>query len=181
MKLNWKYRPETQIASLELDVEPPLRYETPDGGQTINKFADGVLVDTFHMFGPDNKFLNFNKHPDCGMKQTDFDPAWPAELAWLEETFPTLVGAGSTNQFNRMGVDGAVQGWEDYDLLAESSENPDPLCYDRGVVWWKHKETGKIYRTGRGHPQIPDTMYPKIYGPFEVTLEDIAEHNGTVL
>jgi hypothetical protein len=181
MKLDWKYHPGTQLAILELDVEPSLRYETPDGGQTINKFVNGELEETFHMFSSEHKFLDYNEHPDCGMEQTDFDPAWPDELAWLADTFPDLVGANSTNQYNRMGVDGAVQGWDDYDLFAESEESPDPLCYNKGLFWWKHKETGKIYRTGRGQPQIPDIMHPKIYGPFEVTLEDVAEHNGTVL
>ena len=181
MKLDWKYDTEAKNAILNLEVEPPLRYETPDGGQTINKFVDGILTNTFHIFGPERKFLTFNSDPDCGMEATDFDIDWPGELAWLEDTFPEQVHADSENTFNRMGVDGAVQGWEDYDLIAESDENPDRLCYDQGLVWRRHKTTEKIYRCGRGQPQIPDIMYPKIYGPFEVTLDDIAEHNGTVL
>ena len=50
MILNWKYNVETKIAYV--DVVPGLRYETPDGGQTINKLVDGEIVETFHKFGP---------------------------------------------------------------------------------------------------------------------------------
>lgn len=182
--LDWKYDPNTQISSVDLDVEPPLRYETPDGGQTITKFVNGVATDTFHMFGPDRKFLSYNADPNCGMSVTDFDTNWPAELDWLLETFAEIVDVDVDPKYqtNRMCVNGAVQSWSDYNIIAESPANPDPLCYGQGLVWRQHKTTGKIYRCARGQPQIPDSMYPKIYGPFEITtLDDIAEHAGTML
>lgn len=180
MRLNWTYNPDTQIASLELAADPALKYETPDGGQTINKFVDGVLTTTFHIFGPDRKFLGFNSDPNCGMTAIDFDTNWPAELIWLEDTFPELVNGDSVNP-NRMMVDGAYQGWDGFDIIATCSGVNEPLLYEQDMIWRKDKATGKIYRCGQGQPRIPDSMYPKIYGPFEVTLEDIADHGGTVL
>ena len=91
MILDWKYNVETKIATV--DVVPGLRYETPDGGQTINKFVDGELVDTFHKFGPDRKFKGFDLEGGAfGLPSSEINDEWPSEVAWLASAYPDAVG-----------------------------------------------------------------------------------------
>ena len=91
MILDWKYNVETKIAAV--DVVPGLRYETPDGGQTINKFVDGELVDTFHKFGPDRKFKGFDLEGGAfGLPSSEINDEWPSEVAWLASAYPDAVG-----------------------------------------------------------------------------------------
>jgi len=92
MILDWQYNVNTKIASV--DVVPGLRYETPDGGQTINKFVDGELVSTFHKFGPDKKFTGADPQGSgrFGIPADEIYDDWPAEVMWIAKTYPDVVG-----------------------------------------------------------------------------------------
>ena len=205
MKLDWIYNPDTKIATVELPTTPALKYETPDGGQTINKFEDGILVDTFHKFGPDTKFHTFNTDPGCG-EPPFADDGWPAELHILANRYPhivgpwnngvttgyldrngdlvdvgknsgPIVGADQPITINRLAISGSVQGWWGWDEIAVSSKKLDATCYF-GIHWLKNQITGKIIRTGSQHPQVPCCMFPMVHGPFEVDESDISLHDG---
>ena len=186
MKLDWNYNHTTRIA--RVDITATLYYETPDGGQTIKKFEDGQLTKTFHKYGEDKKYLTHNPNPDCGHDMLETIDPWPDEMKMLCATYPEIVGeeaysatclteTGETEtrpgivpvvsneihvSINRMGIPGSVQGWWDWEKISESPTIVDDTCV-HGVVLRKHKITGKIVRSGQGHPQIPCCMWPMIH------------------
>lgn len=206
MILNWKYDVKTKIAFV--DIVPGLRYETPDGGQTINKFVDGELVDTFHKFGPEIKFTGYSPDSSHGMKREDFNDEWPSEAAWLAIEYPEVVGPLISDwdmgflhedgeihdigkkrgmgvvspdnpiSINRICLPASVQEWWGWEQIARSNKNIDEACHGQGVRWMRNKETGKIVRVGDGQPQVPCCVYPVMHGPYEVDASDIALHNG---
>jgi hypothetical protein len=200
MKLDWIYNPTTKIT--RLDITATLYYETPDGGQTIKKFEDGQLADTFYKYGKDITFLGHNPDPDCGHDMTDskFEDAWPDQMRMLCEVYPDIAGTPAFSEtcltetgdletrpapvsvvsddlhvsINRMGVPGSVQGWWDWEVIYTSSINLDDTC-KYGMTWRKHKTTGKIVRAGTNHPQIPCCMWPMIHYE-EVDESDTTAH-----
>jgi hypothetical protein len=198
MKLDWIYNPTTKIA--RVDITAALYYETPDGGQTINKFEDGLLTETFHKFGEGKKFLTYNFDPDCGHDMTKLTDNWPTEIKMLCTNYSDIVGEEThsntylteTGEFetrqspvpvvsdswrvttNRLCIPGSVQGWWDWEKIADSSINLDDTC-KFGMTWRKHKTTGKIVRAGTNQPQIPCCMWPMIHYE-EVDESDITAH-----
>jgi len=198
MKLDWIYNPTTKIA--RVDITDALYYETPDGGQTINKFEDGQLTETFHKFGEGKKFLTYNFDPDCGHDMTKLTDNWPTEIKMLCTNYSDIVGEEThsntylteTGEFetrqspvpvvsdswrvttNRLCIPGSVQGWWDWEKIADSSINLDDTC-KFGMTWRKHKTTGKIVRAGTNQPQIPCCMWPMIHYE-EVDESDITAH-----
>ena len=208
MILNWTYNAETKIAAV--DVVPGLRYETPDGGQTIDKFVDGELVDTFHNFGPEAKFTEFSNDSSHGMEAGTYRDEWPTEAAWLAVEYPEVVGPLITDwdlgfldvngnirgvgekwgmgvvspdnpvSVNRICVPASVQEWWGWEQIAHSTKNIDETCHELGVRWMRNIESGKIVRVGHGQPQIPCCVFPTMHGPFEVDISDIALHDGII-
>lgn len=208
MILNWTYNAETKIAAV--DVVPGLRYETPDGGQTIDKFVDGELVDTFHKFGPEAKFTGFSNDSSHGMEAGTYRDEWPTEAAWLAVEYPEVVGPLITDwdlgfldvngnirgvgekwgmgvvspdnpvSVNRICVPASVQEWWGWEQIAHSTKNIDETCHELGVRWMRNIESGKIVRVGHGQPQIPCCVFPTMHGPFEVDISDIALHDGII-
>jgi len=208
MILNWKYNAETKIAAV--DVVPGLRYETPDGGQTINKFVDGELVDTFHKFGPDRKFTGFSADSSHDVDPTTFVDEWPIEVAWLAAEYSHVLGPLITDwdlgflhedgeihdvgsrrgmgvvspdnpvSINRICLPASVQEWWGWEQIARTDKNLDEACHGTGMRWMRNKETGKIVRVGDGQPQVPCCVYPTMHGPYEVDVVDIALHDGVL-
>jgi hypothetical protein len=198
MKLDWIYNPTTKIT--RVDITDALYYETPDGGQTINKFEDGQLTKTFHKYGEDKKFLDHNPDPNCGYDMTKLNDNWPDEIKFLCANYSDIIGEEAhsdtclteTGEFetrqspvpvvsdslrvttNRMCIPGSVQGWWDWEKISELSINLDDTC-KYGMTWRKHKTTGKIVRSGTNHPQVPCCMFPMIHYE-EVDESDIATH-----
>ena len=161
MILNWKYNVETKIAYV--DVVPGLRYETPDGGQTINKLVDGEIVETFHKFGPENKFTGFSRDSTHGMDPTTYRDEWPTEAAWLAVEYPEVVGPLISDwdlgflevdgeirdvgkrrgmgvvspdnpvSVNRICLPASVQEWWGWERIASTTKNLDEACHGMGM------------------------------------------------
>ena len=95
MKLDWTYNAETRKARTDITLN--LYYESLLGGQTIHKYVNGELVQTFHKFGPDKKFTGFvgKGDPLHGMPATNETyqtDEWIPELLSLAELYPEIVG-----------------------------------------------------------------------------------------
>jgi hypothetical protein len=204
MELHWKYNPNTKIAKAIVNEE--LYYETPDGGQTINKYVNGEFVRAFHKYGEDKKFTNYEVTSNHLGYKHDLDE-WNSEITWLANTYSNEVGSihmpwtdgyinsrgviedvGITRGYgvnntedkqavNRMGLSCKVQEWWGWDLIAYSTKELDN-CHGFGLVWRKNKQTNEIVRVGGGQPQVPCCVYPVIHGPWTVDDSDIELHEG---
>lgn len=204
MELKWIYDPNTRISKTQITGD--LYYTTNDGGQTIEKYVNNQLVDTFHKYGPNIKFNTVN----IDGKYSEFinEDFWPDEVIWLSETYPEIVGKlyidwdkGFLNRYgeiedigklrgmgvlsaeqpisiNRICQPASIQELWDYDIIAYSDENIAEDCNGLGIQWIKHKVTGQIYRMGRGQVLYPCCVYPVIHGPWPVEESDIDLHNG---
>jgi hypothetical protein len=207
MILDWKYDVEARLASV--DVVPGLRYETPDGGQTINKFVDGKLVDTFHKFGPDRKFKGFDLNGGAfGIPLDEIKDEWPAEVQWLAETYPDVVGplligwdqgflnsngeiegVGSRRgmgviseenpvSINRICQPASVQEWWGWETVATNVNKQLDENCHLGIEWKRNLKTGEIVRIGHSQPQVPCCVFPQTHGPYPVTADDVLDHDG---
>jgi hypothetical protein len=206
MILDWKYNVETKIAAV--DIVPGLRYETPDGGQTINKFVDGEIVETFHKFGPENKFTGFSRDSTHGMQLGEYFDEWPDEVSWLAAEYPEAVGPLISDwdlgflevdgeirdvgkrrgmgvvspdkpvSINRICQPAWVQEWWGWEQIARTDKCLDEACHGIGMRWMRNKETGEIVRVGNEQPQVPCCVFPTMHGPYKVDSSDIALHDG---
>lgn len=205
MKLNWTYDPNTREAKTV--ITDSLYYTTNNGGQTINKFVDGILDRSFHKYGEGNTFTETSH---TGRHAEFLDDDWPNEVAWLSKTYPEIVGKlyqdwdngfknrkgqiediGSKRGFgitdpdelisiNRMCAPANFIEWWGWELIAFSEEKLDEDS-PKGVVWMKNNDTGEIVRVSAAHPPMPCCVFPKIHGPWPVTEDDIKEHGGVML
>ena len=89
MELHWKYNPNTRIAKAIINEE--LYYETPDGGQTINKYVNGEFVRAFHKYGEDQKFTSYDATSNHLGYVHSLDE-WNPEITWLAKTYSKEVG-----------------------------------------------------------------------------------------
>lgn len=204
MELRWKYDPVERLATAK--ITDNLYYTTPDGGQTINKFENGVLVDQFHKYGPENKFSEVG--PGMHMQVPINVDFWTNELHYLAKTYPEIVGElhrdwtegyrtidgklvdvgvskghGVNNPVDKIAVNRLCcpaneTEWWDWDIIAWSPNDIGNDCHGRGVVWRKHKETGQLVRVSAGTPPYPCCVHPVVHGPFPVDESDIELHNG---
>ena len=204
MELHWKYNPNTKIAKAIINEE--LYYETPDGGQTINKYVNGEFVRAFHKYGEDKKFTNYD-HTSNHLGYAHTLDEWNPEITWLAKTYSKEVGTmhmpwhdgyinsrgeledvgiprgyGVNNTedkqaVNRMGLSCKVQEWWGWDIIAYSTKELDN-CHGFGLLWRKNRQTGEIVRVGGGQPPVPCCVYPLIHGPWTVDESDIDLHNG---
>lgn len=198
MQLIWNWDPEVKMATAI--VNSSLQYKSPDGGQTIMKYVDGNLVNTFHKYGPDNKFAEFSA---SGM-HTDLGPnTWGDEVVWLSQNYADILGpfmgyydqgfrnrdgglddVGKMRGFgvnnpsdkisvNRMLAPANLTEWWDWDTIAITAVDGHPDCQGRGMVWRKNYKTGEIVRVSAGNPPYPCCCFPTIYGPYPVAEEDL--------
>lgn len=207
MKLDWTYDPNTREAKTV--ITDTLYYTTNDGGQTINKFVNDKLAKTFHKYGKDDKFSNVAP-TGIHIEVSTHADKWPTEVEWLAETYPEIVGnlyidwnngfknkdgriedVGRTRGFgitdtdelisiNRLCAPANFTEWWDWEVIATSKKQIDEDCTD-GMIWRKNKNTGEIVRVSTNHPPMPCCVYPRIHGPWPVTIEDIAEHDGVMI
>lgn len=205
MELKWVYDPNTRISKTQ--ITPNLYYTTNDGGQTIKKYVDGQFVKDIHKYGPDKKFME-TAMSGIHVENFNMDE-WPDEVNWLAETYPEVVGElhrewdkGFLNRngeiedigkvrgngvlsaekpisINRICQPASIQEMWDYDVVAFSDKDVAEDCRGMGTQWVKHKETGQIYRMGRGQVPYPCCAYPTVHGPWPVDESDIDLHNGT--
>lgn len=203
MELHWTYDPDKRLATTT--ITDSLYYSTVDGGQTINKYENGVLVDTFHKYGKDNKFTQINW---LGNHSNEREHTWEKELERLSELYPQVVGKlysywkdGFNNRNGDivdigiqrgMGVNNPIDKisvnrlccpaneteWWDWDIVAITDADVAEDCMGRGTVWRKNKETKKLVRTSMGTPPYPCCVHPVIHGPYEVDDSDIDLHKG---
>lgn len=204
MELKWVYDPNTKISKTQ--ITPELYYTTNDGGQTIKKYVNNELVNTFHKYGPDFKSTDTAL---TGVHTTvqGLDE-WIPEIHWIAENYKEIVGEffplwdkGFLNKngeiedvgvhrgmgilsveqpisINRIGQPATIQEQWDYDVIATSTKNLDEDCRGSGLKWLRHKETGQIYRLGGSAPLYPCCAFPTIHGPWPVDESDIDLHGG---
>jgi len=208
MELKWIYDPSTRISKTV--ITDSLYYTTDDGGQTIKKYMDGELVNTFHKYGPDHKFMTTAF--EGGMHMHGHMDEWIDEVEYIAQTYPDIVGPlirdwekGYKNKYgqiedvgvhrgmgvlsadnpvsiNRICQPASIQEMWDYEIIATSPNDIDEDCRGLGVRWVKHKETGQIYRMGGGNMvPYPCCAFPTIHGPWPVDESDITLHGGTFL
>lgn len=205
MKLDWVYDPNTRVSKVTINSE--LYYTTNDGGQTIHKYINNELVDTFHKYGPDYKFANVN-FTGSHLKSDEYLDPWPEEVKWLTDTYPNIVGKwyrdwdkGYLNKkgelegvgtirgmgivspelpisVNRICQPASVQEMWDYEQIAFTEESPYEDCHGGGLKWMKHKVTGQIVRMGAMLVPYPCCAFPSVHGPWPVDESDIEKHNG---
>lgn len=203
MQLHWTYDPNIRLAKTV--ITDNLYYTTPDGGQTIHKYVEGKLDDTFHKYVDAQKFSEIGWTGD----HSERDTSWESELIWLSDTYPDIVGIlhrdwkdGFINSKGELEDVGVSRGngvnnpndkisvnrlccpaneseWWDWDIIAMTGTDVAEDCMGRGTIWRKHKESGEIIRTSNGTPPYPCCVHPVIHGPFVVDDSDITEHGGT--
>jgi hypothetical protein len=204
MELPWTYDPHTRL--MKVIIDDTLYYETYDGGQTINKYVNNELVNTIHKYGPDEKFTTpvlTGNHREG----VPYDSGWSEELLFLSQNYSDKLGefmpewtdgfmnkngeleavgikrgSGINNLIERLSVNrlclpSKITEYWDWPVIASSSKQIDEHC-PNGVVWRRHKDTGKIIRTSSGASPHPCDVFPLIHGPFEVDESDIALHDG---
>jgi len=206
MELIWKYDPNTKVA--KCIINESLYYETPDGGQTINKYYDSQLVDVIHKYGDET--LKFTTVAPTGnhLNSGEFY-RWIDEIIFLSQSYPDIVGKlylpwknGFKNKdgdieavgverglgvnnpedmlsINRLCIPSNITEWWDWDIIAYNDEWISEDSYGRGILWRKNRTTGEIVRVGNGQSPMPCCVYPLIYGPWPVEESDIEANGGT--
>lgn len=207
MKLNWTYDVEKRLATTT--ITPELYYTTPDGGQTINKYVNNELVQTFHKYGPEHKFTAITDETGHHTQLSeDFVDEWPAEVKWLSDTYPEIVGKlypdwdkGFLNSKGEIEDVGQLRGfgivspdepisinrlccpaneveWWDWEVIASTDKDVAEDCMGRGTWWRRNKKTGEIVRTSMSTPPYPCCVHPVVHGPYKVDDSDIDLHGG---
>lgn len=205
MELKWNWDPDAKLATAH--VNESLKYTTPDGGQTINKYVDGTLVKTMHKYGSaDNKFsepaLGTGRHIEGVIDE------------WMTEEVPYLIqnhgkelgeyvdgsvtgyrtkdgdiedvgtqrGMGVTNATDKIGVNrlfaaANITEWWDWEVIATSNKYSEEGF---PYEWKRNIKTNEIVRVSASTPPYPCCVFPQVYGPYPVTdLEaDLVKYEG---
>lgn len=204
MELKWVYDPNTRISKTQ--ITPELYYTTNDGGQTIKKYVNNELVNTFHKYGPDFKFT------ETAWSGTHIDniglDEWTDEVRWIAENYKDVVGEflpywdkgflnkngeiediGKTRgmgvlsadkpiSINRICQPSSVQEMWDYEEIAYTDKDVAEDCRGTGTRWMRHKETGQVVRMAKGLVPFPCCAFPTVHGPWPVDESDIDTHGG---
>jgi len=207
MKLTWKYDPNTKVAKCVINES--LYYETPDGGQTINKYYNSQLVNVIHKYGDET--LKFTTMAPAGnhLNLEEFIDGWVDEVIFLSETYPDIVGklylswkngfknkdgniegVGELRGFgvndledmlsiNRLCIPSNITEWWDWDIIAFKDQRENETFYEKRLCWKKNRTTGEVVRVGDGQSPVPCCVFPLIHGPWPVEESDIEANGGT--
>jgi len=205
MELKWSYDPNAKLATA--NVNASIKYTTADGGQTVNKYVDGVLVKTMHKYGPDHKFSD---SAPTGRHVENVKDEWMDEIEYLIqnhsldlgqfvegaytgyrtkngdiEALGEQRGMGVNNTTDKIGVNrllaaANITEWWDWEVIAASTLESE---VGRNYEWKRNLTTNEIVRVSSGNPPFPCCVYPEIHGPYPVTdLEaDLAAYQGTLI
>jgi hypothetical protein len=206
MQLKWTYDVANRLATTT--ITDNLYYTTPDGGQTINKYVDGVLVKSFHKYGEENKFTHVTDdtghHMVVDSSQVD---EWPEEVEWLARNHGDVVGElysdwdkgflnvngdiddvgklrgfGITNPDDKISINRLCCPANEVEWwdweTIAMGPDVDDDCMDRGTWWRRNKKTGEIVRTSGQTPPYPCCVHPVVHGPYTVDESDIEKNNG---
>lgn len=194
MQLDWV--PDYSENKLTLEIDN-IKYITLDGGQNIDKYIEGEFNKRIRQF-PEQADDWLQPHMETPLNASLDE--WCAELDWLIETYPDIVGQrhlvltyrekdgsitntehvrgqGANNledliSVNRIGIPASVQERWDWTELAVSYTPIENA--PMGLAWSEHKETGQIIR--HGHNQnCPCHVFPQIYKPVTIEKENLTE------